>query len=53
MILNKQELLLVTGGAITASLLNALARGITTIVDLGRALGTAIRRIASDHICSL
>lgn len=53
MILNKKELLKINGGTITATLVNALARGITTIMDLGRSLGSAIRRIASKKICPL
>ena len=52
--LNKQELLAVTGGGtITSSMLNAIARGISTITDLGRALGSAIRRMVSGKICPI
>ena len=51
--LTKEELLNVSGGTITATLLNAFARGISTIVDLGRDLGSAIRRIASGKICPI
>ncbi len=53
MILNKEQLLAVTGGAITASFINALARGITTLLELGRGIGSAIRRISSGKMCSL
>ena len=53
MILNDNQLLAVTGGSISATLINAIARGITTIVDLGRSLGNAIRRITSKKICPL
>ena len=52
--LNKQELLAITGGGtITSSMLNAIARGISTITDLGRALGSAIRRMVSGKICPI
>lgn len=51
--LNNQELIEITGGAISASLINSLARGITSLLDLGRAIGSAIRRITSKKICSL
>ena len=51
--LNKEELLKVSGGGITAAWLNAAARAVTTLVDLGRSLGTAIRRSISGKVCSL
>ncbi len=55
--LNKEELLNVVGGAVastlTATMINAIAKGITTIVDLGRNLGSAIRRISSGKICNI
>ncbi len=50
-ILNKQELLMISGGAISGSLINAFIRGINTILDLGRSLGTAIRRIQTKQFC--
>ncbi len=49
--LSKQELLEISGGAISGSLINALIRGIGTILDLGRSLGTAIRRIQTKQFC--
>ena len=52
MILNKEQLLKVTGGAITASFITALARGITTLLELGLSIGSAIRRVSSGKICS-
>ena len=53
MILKKEELLKVTGGALTATLINAISKGLTTISDLGRSLGSAIRRIVSGKICPI
>ncbi len=53
MTLSDKELLKIKGGAITASLINAIARGISTIADLGRSVGTAIRRLVSGKICSI
>ena len=50
--LNKEELLDISGGATwSASLLNAVSRAVTTLVDLGRSLGTAIRRGISGKVC--
>lgn len=52
--LKKEEMLNVFGGAgVSASMLNALSRAVTTLLDLGRSLGTAIRRSFSGKICSI
>ena len=41
------------GLSINASVLNALARGITTILELGRSLGTALKRSISGSMCKI
>ncbi len=52
--LNKNELLAIEGGvSITGTLISALTRAIETVLDYGRSLGTAIRRIGSNNICPL
>jgi predicted nucleic acid-binding Zn ribbon protein len=51
--LNKEEKLQVNGGALTSSMLNAIARLVSTIYDLGRAVGSSIRRASSGNTCSL
>ena len=52
--LDKQQLLMVCGGInISGSLINSVVRGINAILDLGRSVGTAIRRIGSNNICHL
>ncbi len=52
--LNRRDLLSVVGGiSISGTLINALVKGINSILDLGRSLGTAIRRINSGSICTL
>ena len=53
--LKKQELLSISGGAslLSAAWLNAAARAVTTLIDLGRSLGTSIRRSISGKVCSL
>jgi len=53
MILKKQELLQIKGGETTSSLINAIARGISVFLDLGRAIGAAIRRVSSGKSCPL
>jgi len=51
--LNKEELLNIEGGSISGTLISAISRGINTVLDMGRALGNAIRRIGSGNVCPL
>lgn len=51
--LNNEQLMEINGGAFSGSLINAFVRGIEAILDLGRSLGNAIRRIKSKSICKL
>lgn len=51
--LNKEELLNIEGGSISGTLISAITRGINTVLDMGRALGNAIRRIGSGNICPM
>jgi len=51
--LNKEELLNIEGGSISGTLISAITRGINTVLDMGRALGNAIRRIGSNNVCPL
>jgi hypothetical protein len=52
--LNYDELLNISGGSTTvsATLINAFARGISTILELGRSIGSSIRRITTNKVCS-
>ena len=50
--LNKEELLNISGGGISATWINAISRAVSTLMDLGRSLGTSIRRSISGKICS-
>ena len=53
--LKKEEMLKIEGGAnwFSASFLNALSRAVDTLLDLGRSLGTSIRRSISGKVCSV
>lgn len=52
--LKNDDLLNIDGGSsISGTLISAITRGISTIYDIGRSLGTAIRRIGSGNICPL
>ena len=54
--LDNKELLYIEGGALnwlSASFLNAASRALSTIMELGRSLGTAIRRTINGSVCPL
>ena len=52
--LERKELLSIVGGiSITGTLINAVVRGINAFLDLGRSLGSAIRRISNNNICPI
>ncbi|MCI8393948.1 MAG: hypothetical protein HFH86_00485 [Bacilli bacterium] len=52
--LKMEELIQINGGSsyLTASFINALARCIDSILEIGRSLGTAIARLKSGNMCS-
>lgn len=51
--LNNKEMMEIVGGAnwLTAAFVNAAARTIETVLDVGRSLGSAIRRIVNGKVC--
>ena len=50
--LNKEILLEIDGGLnISGSLVSSFTKAINAILDLGRSLDTAIRRISSGNLC--
>ena len=51
--LNKKELMEVKGGTsnITGAFITSLVRAGDTLLELGRSLGSAIRRIYDGNIC--
>ena len=51
--LQESELFTVIGGGFSfnATMINAFARAISTVLDLGRTVGSAIRRIYSKNYC--
>ena len=50
--MTEKELYEVSGGAISASLLNSFARGIDTLYNLGRAFGTALNMLIKGKRCN-
>ncbi|MCI8498334.1 MAG: hypothetical protein HFG33_02940 [Bacilli bacterium] len=54
MLLTELELIDIKGGAssgITSTFLNSVARLITTILDLGRTIGSSIARYKTKNYC--
>ncbi len=52
--LKKEELLNIEGGInLSGTLISAFTKIITTILDVGRSLGSALRRISSGMVCPL
>lgn len=51
--LNDNELMQIEGGAnfFTAAFLNAISRAASTIMDVGRSLGSALRRAINGTFC--
>lgn len=52
--LNLKETFEIVGGiSISAALFSALSKAATTVIDAGRALGSAIRRFYTGNLCPL
>lgn len=49
--MKREELLNIKAGNVTASYITALVRGINSLLDLGRSLGTALRRALTGLSC--
>ncbi len=49
--LNNNQLIYIRGGALNSSMLNALIRTVSTLFNLGQAVGSAIRRGTSRKYC--
>ena len=52
--LSKKELLNINGGAsnlLSTAFFTAISKAVTTLLDLGRSLGTAIRSSISGNVC--
>lgn len=47
----KEEISTYAGAGITSTLLNTFLKGFNIFTDLGRYLGSSIRRIINDNLC--
>lgn len=51
--LSNDEMMNIVGGGITATLLNAVSRLVSTVLNLGQTIGSSLRRITSNSVCKL
>jgi len=49
--LEKEEMILVTAGSTSAAWINAMWKGLNIFTDLGRYLGSSIRRAIDGNYC--
>lgn len=49
--LNKEEKCKITGGAVSTTIINSIARLINTIYTIGRAVGSTVRRATNGKFC--
>ena len=51
--LNSNEIRQIDGGSLSGTLINAITSGMKVVLDIGRSLGSAIRRVKEDNMCAL
>ena len=51
--LSEKEMMNVDGGSLSSSFINAIAKIVSTLFEIGEATGSAIRRITSGNYCSI
>lgn len=49
--MSDKELINIVGGGISATLFNAISRAASTLLDLGRSIGTSIRMLVTGKRC--
>jgi len=53
MVLTTKELANINGGGVSAALLNALSRTVTTLFGIGVAIGSSLRRLVKGKACQI
>lgn len=51
--LNQEQMKNIAGGAITSAMINAISKAVNTLYELGKATGSAIRRLINKTYCPL
>lgn len=50
--LDKKELMSIYGGSLSSTMISAIVKGISLLIDLGKSLGSTIRRVSDNRACS-
>lgn len=51
--LKEKEMMEIDGGTLTSSFINAIAKIVNTLFDIGKETGSAIRRLTTGNYCSI
>ncbi len=52
--IKEKDLININGGAsVTSSIINSFVRLYNSLIDLGRTIGSSIRRIATNSLCPM
>ncbi len=49
--INDQELVMIVGGGISAALITAVTKVFTTIIEIGKMIGSSLRRGQTKNYC--
>lgn len=49
--MNEEELKKINGGSISPTLLNAIIRGASLLFELGKSIGSSLRRVRNSNYC--
>ena len=50
--LTMEEELNIYGGSVSSTMVNAIVKGISLLIELGRSLGSTIRRVSENRTCN-
>lgn len=51
---DKEKLISISGGSsISGTLIKSLVSGVNAILEIGRSIGSSIRRLESDNLCEI
>ena len=51
--LSQENMKQIDGGAITSAMINAISKAVNTLYELGKATGSAIRRLVNNSYCPM
>lgn len=49
--LQRDELIKISGGTINATMLNSIARLVSIVIEVGRMIGSSFRKISTKNYC--